>query len=209
MYLALLVQYNIVENGVPAAAATRETDKERLAYQAIFIRMHRTIADHPRRPGSLSSTVPVYRRHPDRVVLRVLVPPLVMTSAELSCLRPSRNSRRQWTPCPTHPSCSTRRFVKTVSVILILWLIIVKPFLHHTMAVVTSIGARAKKVFHVVLLLQVLCVVRVTATDSLLDEPSCIDDLKLKCANTATTTAQELDILECVQLYEVIIFLTR
>lgn len=76
------------------------------------------------------------------------------------------------------------------------------------MAAVMSDEARAKMVFRVVVLLQVLCVARATAAKSLLDEPSCIDDLKLKCANTATTTAQELDILECVQLYEVMIVLT-
>lgn len=74
------------------------------------------------------------------------------------------------------------------------------------MAAAESARARAKTVFRVVVVLQVLCVARATAAvGSLLDEPSCIDDLKLKCANTATTTAQELDILECVQLYEVTI----
>lgn len=39
------------------------------------------------------------------------------------------------------------------------------------------------------------------AVSSLLAEPSCVDDLKLRCANAAALS--ELDVLECVQLYEV------
>lgn len=49
-----------------------------------------------------------------------------------------------------------------------------------------------------------LCVTGTSAVNSLLAEPSCVDDLKLRCANAGTAAVSELDILECIQLYEVI-----
>lgn len=44
---------------------------------------------------------------------------------------------------------------------------------------------------------------RTSAINSLLAEPSCVDGLKLRCANAGTAAVSELDILECIQLYEV------
>lgn len=41
------------------------------------------------------------------------------------------------------------------------------------------------------------------AINSLLAEPSCVNDLKMRCANAGTAAVSELDILECIQLYEV------
>lgn len=49
-----------------------------------------------------------------------------------------------------------------------------------------------------------LCVAGTSAANVLLAEPSCVDDLKLRCANAGTAAVPELDILECIQLYEVI-----
>ncbi|KAE9535287.1 hypothetical protein AGLY_008020 [Aphis glycines] len=51
-------------------------------------------------------------------------------------------------------------------------------------------------------LLLLLCAVRASAVDSLLAEPSCVDYLKLRCANAGTAAVSKLDILECIQLYE-------
>ncbi|VVC42649.1 Hypothetical protein CINCED_3A011971 [Cinara cedri] len=42
----------------------------------------------------------------------------------------------------------------------------------------------------------------VFAVGSLLTEPSCVDDLKLRCADARTAALSELDILECIQFYE-------
>lgn len=54
-------------------------------------------------------------------------------------------------------------------------------------------------------LLLLLSKAQASAVDSLLAEPSCVDYLKLRCANAGTAAVSKLDILECIQLYEVIV----
>lgn len=57
------------------------------------------------------------------------------------------------------------------------------------------------------LLLLLLSAAHASAVDSLLAEPSCVDYLKLRCANAGTAAVSKLDILECIQLYEVIFYI--
>lgn len=100
--------------------------------------------------------------------------PFVMTSARFA--EPPSSHLRKWTPPLSVDQLPCRSGT--------------------TMAVTVT-------TFLSVVLVSYVTVPGALAFSSLLTEPSCVDDLKLRCADARTAALSELDILECIQFYEV------